>query len=213
MGSRHFSLIFAAPALLACLAAAPVTAAQFPGDDVLSITNMPWKAVTRDLIKTRLDLLFSHLNVKKEKLARFEYARTAQLAEASEFVNIGEITNTILVARKGAEIAHARNTIVISQGPVKIAFASGVLVIAAGSINISHENDEAWGKTLPADGFYLTKRDVHISFAQSAIIYAVQGADISHGGPLTVYNTNIKHDVATINRVRSNYIFRNEPTR
>lgn len=205
--------MFTALALLVCIAAAPAKAAQFPGDDVLSITNMPWKSVTRDVIKTRLDRLFSHLTVQKEKLVRFEYARTAQLAEASEFVNIGEITNTILVARKGAEIAHARNTIVISQGPVKVAFASGVLVIAAGSINISHESDEAWGKTLPANGFYVTKGNVHISFAQSAIIYAVQGADISHGGPLTVYNTNIKHHLVTINRERRNHIFRNEPSR
>ncbi|MCW5604723.1 MAG: hypothetical protein KIT18_09285 [Burkholderiales bacterium] len=157
--------------------------------------------------------MLDHLGVEKEKRARFEYARTAQLAEAARFVNIGEITNTILIARKGVEIGYARNTVVISQGPVKIAFASGALVIAAGSINISHENDEMWGKTLPAGGLYATKEKVHISFAQSAIIYAVQGAGISHGGPLTVYNTDIKHNIATINRERRNPIFRNEPPR
>ncbi|MBX3665748.1 MAG: hypothetical protein KF834_08670 [Burkholderiales bacterium] len=200
-------------AMVSCLFFNPAAAAELAGDDVLALIKTPWKNVTRELVRTRLDALLDRLDMDRQKLARFEYVRSARLAEAGELVEINEITDTILIARKGVKIGYSRNTVIIADGPVDIAHASGALIVAAGPIRISHENDYLWGNTLSAGGLYVTKENIRISFARTATFYAVKGAEISHGGPLTVYNTDITHSVSTINRFRRNPIFRNEPPR
>ena len=180
---------------------------RFRGDETLGLASTQWQKADETQAARRLRALLVHLQLEAARAQRYGDFESAKFIKAESFLEIGELSHAVLIARRGAKIGKASNLTVIANGEVEIAFASSVLVVAAGSIRISHEVGRHSG------GVYVTRSSVHIAHGNDAVVYARGGAEISNAAAIVAYNTDVKTSYVTVTSHLRGRLFRDEPVR
>jgi tetratricopeptide (TPR) repeat protein len=181
---------------------------EFRGDEALALAGAEWEGATQDLAAARLRAVLEHLRVGHERAARHGDLAQLKFIKAEKFLELGELSDAVVIARQGAKIVTAKNLTVIAGGPVEISFAATVFAVASGPIRIGHElPDATYG------GIYVTRASVSLGHARNPILYAAGGARASFTTAVTAYNTEFKDAHIPISTALPGRLFRDEPVR
>ncbi len=172
--------------LIAGCASTTLPAAQ-PGDDLLALTQSDNAPVSAQQVEKAIAGLFAHLNVPRETQNRFTTLTNVRVQTEDEFFEVSELSNVIIVAKRGVKIGFANNVVIIGAGEVSIAHATNLFVAAAGNVEIGHDGND----TRNQPSFIVSNGKVKISFAIGSSIYATKGAELSHAPNVTLYNTDV----------------------
>jgi len=195
---------------LAC-ASSPAAAAKpsFPGDDVLALAGARWERATLDDASRKLRTILARLKIDRERAARYGDLRRLKFVKTEKPLEIAQLSNAVLIAKRGAKIGTASRVTVIAEGEVEIGFATAVFVVASGPIRIAHEMPEV----PESAGIYVTKSTLAIGHARDPVVYAVGGANVGHAPAFTAYNTEFQHEPVERSVFLPQRLFGDEPVR
>lgn len=201
------SILAAISAVLLC-AAASSRAERFLGDEALALAGSEWGTATRRDAEERVAALLRHLKADADRLARHRPASSARFIKTEKPVELPELADAILLARKDVRLSTARNLIIIADASVEISFASAVVIIASGPVRLAHELQSPG-----SGGVYISRSSFEVSHAGDGFVYAIGGVSYSHSSSLRLFNTepeNLHFPVATVLPGR---LFKSEPVR
>lgn len=207
--TKALRLLFLLSAVLAVEGSAQQ---RFRGDEVVALAAREFQQATQQLAVQRVTELLSHLGVEQNRLQRYPVLRTAKFIKAQKAVELPELSDAVLIARRGAKIVTAKNIVVIADGKVEIAFADAVIIVASGAVSSPSELTPRRGRE-ESGGIYVTRDRIELGHARDPIVYAAKGAKVSSAHAILAYNTDLETGSAAVKTETPGPIFAREPKR